>query len=46
MLEHVQFAVRLKAWQYPAGVVVIEELATQFQIELVSKLGNTFLDVL
>ena len=38
--EHAQLAVRLEARKHAAGVVVVEKLAAQFQIELVAELGD------
>ena len=46
LLQHPQLAVRLKAGQYPAGVVVVKELAAEFQIELAPELGDAVPDVL
>ncbi len=45
-LEHAQFAVRLKSWQDTAGVVVVEKLATQFEVKLSVKLRDSLLDML
>ena len=38
--EHAQLAVGLEARKHTAGVVVVEKLAAQFQIELVAELGD------
>ena len=40
-----QLAIRLETWKHTAGVVVIEELSTQFQIEFAMKLRDTFLNM-
>jgi len=44
--EHTQLAVGLEAGQNAAGMVVVEELATQLEVEFVAELGDAFLDVL
>ena len=43
--EHLHLAVRLKAGEHPGGVVVVEELAPEFQIELASELTDPFPDM-
>ena len=43
--QHPEFAVRLEARQHPGRVVVIIELAAEFQIQLSSKSGNPLPDV-
>ena len=43
--EHAQLAVGLEAGKHTAGVVVVEELAAQLQIELVAELRNAFPDM-
>jgi len=35
-----QLAVRLKARQYPAGVVVVKQLAAEFQVQLAAEFGR------
>ena len=44
-LKHAQLAVGQETRQHAAGVVVVEELAAQFQIQFTVKLGNSLLDV-
>ena len=44
-MQHLQLAIRLEAWQYAAGMVVVKKLATQFKIKLVAKLTYPFTDV-
>ena len=43
--KHFQLAVGLKARQYAAGVVIVEEFTTKFKIELIAELADAFLDV-
>ena len=38
LLEHPDLAVRRKARQHPGGVVIIEQLAAEFQIQLAAEL--------
>ena len=45
LLEHADFAVRLKARQHPGGVIVVEELAAELQIQLAAELGNALPDM-
>ena len=44
--EHAQFAVRLETGEHAAGVVVVEEFATEFEVEFALELLDAFLDVL
>ena len=46
LAEHTQFAVGLEAWQYAAGVMVVEELAAEFEVKLALELLDALLDVL
>ena len=43
-LEHADLGVRLEARQHARGVVVVEELAAEFQVELAAELGDALLD--
>ena len=45
LLEHPHLTVRLKARQYPGGVVVIKEFPAKLQIQLSAKLGNPLFDL-
>ena len=45
-LKHAQFAIRLETRQNTTGVVVIEKLTSQFQVELSVKLRDSLLDML
>ena len=44
-LEHAELGVRLEAGQHARGVVVVEELASEFQIQLASELVDAPPDV-
>ena len=44
--QHSQLAVRLKTGKHPGGMVVVIQLAAEFQIKLAAELGNAFLDML
>ena len=44
-LEHAKLAVRLKARQHAAGMIVIEQLAAKLQIQLATKLRDALLNV-
>ena len=44
--QHPELAVRLETRENPACVVIVEELASEFEIKLVSELGDALLDVL
>ncbi len=46
LLKHTDLAVRLKARQYPGGVIVVKELSAEFQIELSAELGDALLNLL
>ena len=46
MLEHPELAVGLEAGQYAAGVVVVEELAAEFEVKLARELCDALLNVL
>ena len=46
LLEHADLAVGLEAGQHPGGVVIIEQLAAEFQIQLAAELGQPLRDVL
>ena len=46
LLEHAQLAVGLETRQDAAGMVVVEQLAAQLQIEFARELRNAFLNVL
>ncbi len=43
--KHPQLAVRLKAGEHSAGVIVVKELAAKLQIEFITKLRNALADV-
>ena len=43
--EHLQLTVGLKTGQHTAGMKIVEEFATKFQIKLISKFGDAFLDM-
>ena len=45
LLEHADLAVRLEPGQHPGGVVVVKELAAEFQIELVAELADALPDM-
>ncbi len=45
MHKHTQLAVRLETGEYTASVVIVEELASELKIKLVSELGYALLDV-
>ena len=44
--QHLQLGVRLKARQHAGGVVVVEQLAAEFQIQLAAEFRDTLLDLL
>ena len=44
--QHLQLGIRLKAGQHAGGMVIVEQLAAEFQIQLIVKLGNAFTNVL
>ena len=44
-LEHAKLAVRLKARQHAAGMIVIEQLAAKLQIQLAAKLRDALLNM-
>ena len=44
--QHLQLAVRSKARQHTRSVIIIEQLATKLQIQLVTKLADALLDML
>ena len=44
--EHAELGVGLESWQHTRGVVVVEEFAAQFHIELAVELRNALTDVL
>jgi hypothetical protein len=44
--EHTKLRVRLKAWKNATGVVIVEEFATEFEVEFALELLDAFLDVL
>ena len=44
--QHLQLTVRLEPWQHAAGVVVVEEFASEFHVEFVAEMGDTLLDLL
>ena len=44
--EHPQLAVRLETGEHPGSVVVVVELAAEFQIQFAAKLSNPLPDVL
>ena len=46
LLQHPDLTVRLKAGEDPGGMVVVKELAPEFQIQLAAELGDPVLDVL
>ena len=46
LLKHPNLAVRLKARQYPGGVVIVKQLAAEFQIQLTAELMNALFDLL
>ena len=46
LLEHSDLAVRRKARQHPRGVVIIEQLAAEFQIQLAAELVDPLFDLL
>ena len=43
--EHAELGVRLKARQHARGVVVVKELAAEFQIQLAAELADPLADV-
>ena len=43
--QHAELGVRLKAGQHARGVVVVEELASEFQIEFAAELRDALSDV-
>ena len=45
LIEHAQFTVRLETGENAACVMVIKELAAEFQIKLVTELSYALLDV-
>ena len=45
LLEHPDLAVRLEARQDPGGMVVVEQLAAEFQVQLAAELGNPLFDL-
>ena len=45
LLEHTDLAVRLKAGQHPGCVVVVKELAAEFQVQLAAELLDPFPDM-
>ena len=44
--KHLQLGVRLKAGQHAGGVVIVEQLAAEFQIQLIVKLLDALADML
>ena len=44
--QHLQLGVRLKAGQHAGGVVIVEQLAAEFQIQLIVKLLDALADML
>ena len=44
--QHPDLAVRLKAWQHPAGVMVVKQLPAELQIQLPAELCAALADVL
>ncbi len=46
LLQHADLAVGLKAGQHAAGMVVVEELAAEFQVQLAAELADALPDVL
>ena len=45
LTEHTQLAVRLKAGEHSAGMMVIKELAAELEIKFITKLRNPVLDM-
>ena len=45
-LEHAELDVGLEAGQHAGGVVVVEELAAELEVELAAELSHAFADVL
>ena len=45
LLEHAQLAVGLESGQHAAGMVVVKELAAEFEVEFALELGYALLDV-
>ena len=45
LLEHTDLAVRLKARQNTGSMVIIKQLAAEFQIQLAAELGNALADL-
>ncbi len=43
--QHLQLTIWFKTRQYATGVIVVEQLAAKFKIELVAELRDAFLDV-
>ena len=46
LLEHTDLAVRLKARQHPGRMIVVKQLAAEFQIQLAAELGDPLFDLL
>ena len=46
LCQHPDLAVRLKPGQHPAGVEIIKQLASKFQVQLAPELGDTLPNVL
>ncbi len=46
LLKHPDLAVRRKARQHPGGMVIVKQLAAEFQIQLAAELVNPLLDLL
>src|SRR5699024_4510713 len=46
LLEHPDLAVRLEPRQHPGGVVIVEQLAAELQIQLAAELGDALFDLL
>ena len=44
--KHFELAIRLKPRQYARGVIIVEELAAKFQVQLAAKLRDALPDVL
>ena len=44
--QHLQLAVRLEARQHAGGMIVVEQLAAELQIQLTAEFCDTLLDLL
>ena len=45
LLEHIELAVRLEARQNSAGVIIIKQFTSEFEVKLVSELSYALLDL-